>query len=261
MACHGKGFIVSSTLFSHPLLRCRKQRAQHTFQQASYLAQDLEKTLIKRLPSAQDNLRKILIIGCPAGLPQTHLKDFSVDVFNPFVENSFIEKKLPSQDAQYDLILEGFVFHWLNDPLGYLQDIRRLLKTGGVYLSGFLGGTTLTELRQTLLKTDIDLYGGVFARVSPMIKPEAATRLLQSAGFQDSIVDHEEIGVAYPHIRSLIQDLRAMGESNALTDQRSPKVSKTYFERAQKNYHTLFPQKDGNIIATFDLVHMTGWAP
>lgn len=260
MACHRKDFIVSNLLFSQALLRCRKQRAQHTFQQVSYLAQDLEKTLIERLPQNKENLKKILIIGCPAGLPQSHLKGVSIDTFDPFLEENFVENKLPFQDKHYDLVLEGFVFHWLNDPLGYLCDIKRLLKSGGLYLSGFLGGSTLTEMRQALLKTDLDLYGGAFARVSPMIKSEAATRLLQSAGFQDAIVDHEEIGVSYPHIKSLVHDLRAMGESNALRDQRSPKISKGYFESAQKNYHCLFPREDNNLVVTFDLVHMTGWS-
>ena len=251
---------MSKPLFSQALLRCRKQRSQGTFHQVDYLAQDLEKTLIARLPKNRENLKKVLIIGCPAGLPQSHLKGVSVDVFDPLLDEGFVENKLPFLDAQYDLVLEGFVFHWLNDPLGYLQSVRGLLKTGGLYLSGFLGGTTLTELRQTLLKADIDLYGGAFARVSPMIKPEAATRLLQSAGFQDAIVDHEEIGASYPCIKSLIQDLRAMGESNASTDQRSPKISKDYFKCAEKKYHTLFPQKNDSLVATFDLVHMTGWA-
>ncbi len=260
MACYGKGFIVSLPLFSQTLLGCRKQRARHTFQKVSYLAQDIEKTLIKRLPKNRENLNKILIIGCPAGLPQIHLKGVVIDAFDPFLEKSFVENNLPFQDNHYDLVLEGFVFHWLNDPLGYLRDIKRLLKSGGLYLSGFLGGTTLTEMRQALLKTDIDLYGGAFARVSPMIKPEAATRLLQSADFQDAVVEHEEIGVSYPHIKSLIQDLRAMGESNALRDQRSPKISKDYFERAQQNYSSLFPQKDESLVATFDLVHMIGWS-
>lgn len=247
-------------LFSQSLLRKRKQRAQHTFQNVSYLAQDLEQTLIERLPKTQKNLRKVLIIGCPAGLPQIHLKSLSTDVFDPFLEEGFVESKLPFQEGHYDLILEGFVFHWLNDPLRYLCGVKRLLRSGGLYLSGFLGGSTLTEMRQTLLKTDIDLYGGAFARVSPMIKPEAATRLLQSAGFNDAIVDHEETGVSYPHITSLVCDLRAMGESNALMDQRSPKVSKNYFGRAQENYHSLFPRKGKNLVATFDLVLMTGWA-
>ncbi len=250
---------MSSPLFSHGLLSRRKQRAQKTFQQVSYLAKDLEGTLIARLPKDRKNLKKVLVIGCPAGLPQAFLQGTSLDVFDPFLAKSFQENKLPFQGAQYDLVLEGFLFHWLNDPLRYLQDVKRLLRPGGLYLAGFLGGTTLTELRQTLLKTDIDLYGGAFARVSPMIKPEAATRLLQSAGFQDAIVDHEEAGVSYPHMKALIQDLRAMGESNALADQRSPKISKDYFERAHQNYLSLFPPKDQNLVATFDMVHMTGW--
>lgn len=247
-------------LFSHTLLRQRKKRVQPTFHRVSYLAKDIEKTLISRLPKDKKTLKNILIIGCPAQLPLSFLQEMSLDVFDPFLEKAFTETNLPFQSAHYDLIIEGSIFHWLNEPLLYLQEIKRLLRSGGLYLSGFLGGTTLTELRQALIKTDIDLYGGAFARVSPMITPEAATRLLQSAGFQDAIVDHEEIGVAYPHFKSLVQDLRAMGESNALTDQRSPRVSKDYFKQAHKNYGSLYPSQKTNLVATFDMVYMTGWS-
>lgn len=249
---------MTGDLFSYDLLKIRKTRALRTFHQADYLAKDMESTLVKRLTSLKD-LQKILIIGCPGGVLKQRLGAFECDFFDPLISEGFTENSLPFKAAHYDLIIDSFVFHWLNKPLDYLMAVHKVLRPGGLYLSGFLGGATLTELRQVCLKTDIELYEGACGRISPMIKPEAATKLLQTAGFKDSIVDHEEIGVSYGTVQNLIQDLRLMGESNALMDQRSLKVSKKYIECAGRNYQILFPQKDKNIIATFDFVFMTGW--
>ncbi len=250
---------MTDALFSYNLLTTRKTKALKTFHKANYLAKDLETTLVKRLPKSSKDLKKILVIGCPGNLIKKHFPEGTYDTFNPFLFPDFSDKNLPFEDKNYDLIVESFIFHWLNDPLDYLAEIHRLLRPGGLYLSGFLGGTTLTELRQAFLKTDIQFYEGAFARISPMIKPEAATRLLQTAGFKDPIVDHEETNVTYPTLKTLIQDLRFMGESNALKDQEAFKTSKNYRESATENYQKLFPQKNDNIIATFDFVFMTGW--
>lgn len=251
--------MTTQAIFNHDLLRLRKQRATKTLDQAHYLVNDLESTLIRRLQSTSQNIKKILVIGCPGTLIKEHFHSQEIDVFDPFLEKGFKESPLPFKEKSYDLIVEGFIFHWLNHPLHYLAEINRILCPGGLYLSGFLGGATLTELRETLIQTDMDLYNGAFARISPMIKPEAATRLLQAASFKDPIVDHEEIGVTYPTLKNLIQDLRAMGESNALREQNPPKQSKTYLEHAEKKYRALFPTKDNTLASTFDFIFMTGW--
>ena len=250
---------MTPDLFSYDLLKIRKTRAIQTLFKADYLVKDLESTLLARLKSAPKDIQKVLIIGCPGPHLKAHFKTTDIDTFDPFLTPNFKDQELPFKDQAYDLVIEGFIFHWLNNPLLYLAEIHGLLRPGGLYLSGFLGGSTLTELRQALLQTDLDLYQGVFARSSPMIKPEAATRLLQTAGFKDPIVDHEEIGVSYPDLKTLIQALRRMGESNALNDQRSPKVSKTYLDHATKTYQKLFPEQDKTIASTFDFVFMTGW--
>ena len=252
---------MSADLFSYDLLRERKLRALKTISRADYLVKDLENTLVRRLGVTTSTLKKVLVVGCPGGVVQNYLREQGVDfdVFDPLLEADFKDHKFPFKDSLYDAVVEGFLFHWINEPLMFLAETHRVLRPGGMYLSGFLGGTTLGELRQALLETDIALYEGAYARISPMIKPEAATRILQTVGFKDPIVDHEEIGVGYPGLKNLVQDLRFMGESNALKDQRSPKISKGYMDKAQEHYQKTFPTPDQSLVATFDFVFMTGW--
>ena len=246
---------MDTALFDQTLIKARRKRAFRTFAKADYLAQDMERTLIARLPPLQGT-EKVLILGCPG---QAVVKRFFPHPQAQFIPLwDFDEGSFELPDNHYDIIVEGMLFHWLNDPLNYLLTIRQALKAGGLYLSGFLGGRTLAELRQAFIETDLQLLQGACARVSPMIPAEAATRLLHAAGFRDPVVDHEEIGVAYPRVKDLINDLRLMGETNALKSCRQNITTKTHLEHLEATYLTLFGYQNNMLDATFDFVFMSG---
>ncbi len=248
----------NNLLFSESLVALRKKRAQHTFHKAPYLALDIERFLQERLLKLEKT-KSILILGCPGNSLDSFLKSQEflghIDHFNPLIT----PLTNLSEQKSYDIIVDGFNFHWINDPLTYLRHIYLLLKPGGVYHCGFLGGTTLTELRKTFLQTDSDLFQGAFARISPMIKAEAATRLIQSAGFHNSVVEHDEVAVNYNSLKDLVQDLRSMGENNALSSlaKTTPKASKTYLSHAEKTYKKLFSWDQFQM--TYDFIFMSGW--
>lgn len=253
---HGKN---APNLFSPDRLVQHKRRARHTLSRAPYLVRDLEEVLCQRLPLSSLNASDILIVGCPGGIVEAHLKALMPRHLNPFDSVEAQGGPFPFYDQSFDVIIDGFVMHWMNDPLAYLAEMKRMLKPGGLYLGGFMGGRTLTELRQLLIETDLQVYEGAFARVSPMIKPEAATRLMQVAGFLNPVVDHEEVLVRYPDVPALIQDLRWMGEINAMVDQCPIPMRKTYLKTAQAMAERLFPSPDKSFSSTFDFVYMTGW--
>ena len=50
--------------------------------------------------------------------------------------------------------------HWANDVVGALIQLRCALKPDGLFLGAFLGGSTLTELRQSLMAAEAELLGG-----------------------------------------------------------------------------------------------------
>lgn len=249
-------------LFNQKLLRQRRINASKTFYKAAYLSSDMEKTLIKRLPPLTGK-EKVLLLGGPSQILSQKLHSFrSIELDVVLLEN-FSEEQITPLTASYDLIIDAFLFHWINDPIQYLLCIKKALRAGGLYLSGFLGGKTLTELRHALIQTDLDLLKGACARVSPMIPAEAATRLLHATGFRDPVVDHDEVKVIYPHLSQLIQDLRNMGETNALSEPPKIVTQKTYFSCLEHHYRTLthYHSQGPNpttIQATFDFIFMSG---
>jgi hypothetical protein len=67
--------------------------------------------------------------------------------------------------------------------------------------------------------------------------------------------------VRYDTMFGLLQDLRAMGASNALAARSRRPGSRRLFQRAAEIYAERFSDPDGRIRATFSFVWMSGWAP
>ena len=126
------------------------------------------------------------------------------------------EEWLPFGAGRFDLILSCLSLHWVNDLPGALVQARRALKPDGMFLAAMLGGATLTELRTALAEAEVAGEGGLSPRVSPFADVRDAGDLLGRAGFAMPVVDAEEITVSYPDPFRLMDDLRGMGETNAV---------------------------------------------
>lgn len=168
---------------------------------------------------------------------------------------------LALKERQHDLVVHTMVLHWANDPVGQIIQCRRALQSDGLLLVAAFGGQTLTELRACLGQAEAEVTGGMSPRVAPMAELRDMGALLQRAGFALPVADTVPVRVAYTDIWHLMRDLRAMGEGNALHNRLRRPTAKTVIERAGQLYAQHFTQDDGRIIATFELIFLTGWAP
>ena len=62
-------------------------------------------------------------------------------------------------------------------------------------------------------------------------------------------------------LTGLLQDLRGMGETNAVSARRRQPAGRTLFAEAARLYHQRHAEPDGRLPATFELLWLTGWAP
>jgi SAM-dependent methyltransferase len=160
----------------------------------------------------------------------------------------------------HDLVIHGLAFHWANDPVGQLVQARRALRPDGLLLCASFGGQTLAELRTALAEAEVALSGGLSPRVLPMGEIRDLGALLQRAGLALPVADSVLQTVTYESPMALLRDLRAMGETNAMTD-RARRTPKRLFAEAARVYSRTFPAEGARIRATFELVFLTGWAP
>jgi len=171
------------------------------------------------------------------------------------------EERLPFGGESLNLVVSLLSLHWTNDLVGALIQIRQALKPDGLFLGAMVGGATLTELRQCLTQAEAELWGGAGLRVSPFADVLDAAALLQRAGFALPVADLDRVTVRYASALELIRDVRAMGDSNVLTDRARRPLTRPVLARAAQIYADLFSESDGRVRATFDIVTLTGWAP
>ena len=159
-----------------------------------------------------------------------------------------------------DLIVSLMSLHWANDLPGALSQIRRALKPDGLFLGTLLGAGTLKELRTVLTEAELEARGGAQARVSPFADGFDGAALLQRAGFALPVADVDRVIVRYRDLLALIRDLRAMGEANVLAGPQRP-LTRSILARTAQLYGERYGDPDGRIPATFEIVHLAGWAP
>ncbi len=266
-------------VFDRQLVRRHRDRAARGIADYSFLFEAVAQRLADRLLDVTRRFPACLDLGARGGAMAAALSDRSdiqhfvaCDLSAAMARSAenfprggiklaADEEHLPFAPESFELVVSNLSLHWTNDLPGALIQIRHCLKPDGLFLGAMLGGETLQELRTALMQAEIEIEGGASPRLSPLADLRDAGALLQRAGFALPVADVDRITVSYPNAFKLMQDLRGMGESNAIhTRRRTPTRRATLF-RAAEIYQEMFGDADGRLPATFDILTLTGWAP
>ncbi|PYI34123.1 S-adenosyl-L-methionine-dependent methyltransferase [Aspergillus indologenus CBS 114.80] len=167
---------------------------------------------------------------------------------------------LPYAENRFDAVLSSLSLHWINDLPALLAQVNKVLKPDAPFLAAMFGGDTLFELRTALQLADLERRGGVTPHVSPLADVRDVGGLLNKAGFKMLTVDVEDIVVEFPDTFSLMADLQAMGEGNAILHREMGPLSREVLLANEAIYRALH-MEDGarGVPATFRLIYMIGW--
>ncbi|MBI3676138.1 MAG: methyltransferase domain-containing protein [Proteobacteria bacterium] len=170
------------------------------------------------------------------------------------------DETLSLPTGRYDLAISILSLHAVNDLPGALIQIRRALKPDGLFIAALFGGETLRELRDSLAMAESEITGGVSPRVAPFADVRDLGGLLQRAGFALPVADIERTVVRYRDFATLVKDLRALGETNALEERLRAPLRRDVLAGAMAHYASRHSE-DGRFTATFDILYLTGWVP
>ena len=239
-----------------PRLTDRKALALHRARAARkpefFLLNEAAADLEERLSEVKKAFTKTAIVGGLRG-PFEEILPHSVSIPD--------DETLGLGRAAHDLVVHAMALHWADDPVGQLVQSRLALEPDGLFVAVFFGGQTLHELRTALAQAEAQVTGGLSPRVLPMGDLRDLGGLLQRAGFALPVADNRTITVRYKKLADLVRDLRGMGETNALSTRHRSHANRTLFAEAERQYRTHFSDDDGYLIATFEVVFLTGWAP
>lgn len=176
----------------------------------------------------------------------------------PIVEDSDL---IALEPVAHDLVVHFMTLHWANDPVGQLVQCRRALKPDGLCLVVLPGGRSLQELRASLGEAEAAVTGGLSPRVVPMGEIRDLGALMQRAGFALPVADSLVQTVEYRSVPALLADLRAAGETNALSARLRRFTRRAVLAEAARIYASSYSTAEGRLAATAELVVLTGWAP
>lgn len=170
------------------------------------------------------------------------------------------EENIPYESESFDAVLSSLSMHWINDLPSVLRQLNNILKPDAPLIAAMFGGDSLFELRTSLQLSDMERRGGVTSRTSPLADVRDIGGLLQSAGFKLLTVDVDDIVVDYPSIFELMQDLQAMGESNAVLGREEGGINRDVLLASDAIYKALHANDDGETVpATFRMIYLIGW--
>jgi len=264
-------------LFDRALHRKRLDRAARGFGQADFLHRRAAEDLVERLEAIMRDFPRAVELSSRGGAFGEALRtsgaaarvgllveaDLSAAMLRGRKGPRIVldDERLPFAEASLDLVVSTLGLHWTNDVVGALVQAQLALKPDGLFLGAFLGGATLTELRQSLVAAEAEILGGAGSRVSPFADLADAPALLQRAGFALPVADVDRVTVSYEHPIRLLADLRQMGETSVLAERHPKPLTRALIARASELYVERFAGPDGRVPATFEIITLTGWAP
>ncbi len=177
-------------------------------------------------------------------------------------EAGVLDEETPSlPEDRFDLIVSALSLHWVNDLPGTLVRLRQGLRPDGLFLGALFGAGTLVELRDCLMEAETDVSGGVSPRLSPLPGLKDMANLMQRAGFALPVADRDTVVVRYRDPARLLADLKGMGEQSALAPGMIRPLPRAVLDRALSLYRERHADPDGRVRASFEIVHVSGWAP
>lgn len=261
-------------VFDRQTVRLHRDRAAPIFANHNFLKQEVAERLADRLQDIRRTFPLALDLGShcgdlshiltdKSGIEKLVQSDLSFKMMQQARGLRLVadEEALPFSANKFDLVISALSLHWVNDLPGTFVQIRQALKPDGLFLACLLGGSTLNELRQSLLLAEAEILGGISPRISPFLDLQNAAALLQRAGFALPVADTETITVTYLDAFKLMHDLRGMGETNACLERSKKGLRRSILMRAAAIYAEKFGASSGRLPASFQLLFLLGWKP
>ncbi|MBA4117363.1 MAG: hypothetical protein C0514_00505 [Candidatus Puniceispirillum sp.] len=134
----------------------------------------------------------------------------------------FWEEDAPFSVGSFDIIVSCLTFQACERPQKALASLFQMLREGGFLLTQFMGGASLSQLRDVLIQADLEVSGGARARTIPMMDMQTTLALFTQSGFTGCICDEERMTLSFKSPKSLQNFLRARGAQNPLSNAAPP---------------------------------------
>jgi len=163
-------------------------------------------------------------------------------------------EQLPVADNSVDMLFSGLTIQWCNDLQKTFSEFIRVLKPGGLLMFTTFGPDTLKELRQSWAKVDQGPH------VSPFADMHDLGDMLLQVQMAEPVMDVEQFTLTYDGVPSLVNDLRAIGATNAMQERARTTVSKKDYKAMQDAYEE-WRDENNKLPASYEVIYGHAWKP
>lgn len=203
------------------------RHARH-YEQYAALEKEVCSRLLDRLTFRRTEPATVLDLGCGTGGGAAALKkafrkaqviavDLSAGMLSEAGRQSRLRYplrlvnadigSLPFSRHTADLIFSSLAVPWLSDPRPFFEEIRRVLKPGGMFLFSMFGPASLSQLRSAALQG----LGKDAATAFPDVLE--AGDWLTAAGFREPVMDVDLLTLHYPDLDALSLEIETTGSA------------------------------------------------
>jgi len=226
-------------------------RASKSYDNAAILQEEVQKRLLQRLQYIRHQPETIIDIGCGTGKAVRGLQKAyprarvcATDIAHEMLLRAspgfrLLSKKrlvtadmerLPFAAQAFDLVFSSLAMPWSNDIGATLREFARVSRPGALLMFSSFGPGTLQELASSWQVFDDHPH------VHRFIDMHDVGDAMLAAGFAQPVVDAETIRMEYRDFRSLLDDLRNTGASNADVSRRRGLTTPAQLRRLEQSY-------------------------
>jgi len=260
-------------------------RAASSYDQAAVLQQRVARQLIERLDYIHHQHDVVLDLGCGTGqisvdllkrFPQSRI--MAVDISAAMIKQAqqrfrtqvsswrcwlgrttrpygicAVAEQLPVKSSYCDSVISNLALQWCGDLTQVFGELRRVLKPGGLLMFTTFGPDTLKELRSSWAQVDHN------PRVNQFLDMHDVGDALLACGFENPVMDMEQITLTYASVMDIMRDLQAIGATNAHPERTRGLTGKRQLSAMIDSYEQ-FRQPQG-LPASYEVVFGHAWLP
>ncbi|MCX7182679.1 MAG: malonyl-ACP O-methyltransferase BioC [Nitrosospira sp.] len=160
-------------------------------------------------------------------------------------------EQLPLKDSGIGMVWSNLTLQWCDNIKQTFSEVRRVLKTDGLFMFSTLGPDTLKEFRQVFSGVDKYRHTNRFTDMHDI------GDLLAHNGFSAPVMDMEYITLTYDDVVSAMRDLKAIGAHNIADGRQRGLTGKNGWRRAVESYETF--RIEGKLPVTFEVIYGHAW--
>jgi malonyl-CoA O-methyltransferase len=256
-------------------MRSAFSRAAGTYDGAAHLQRDIADQLLERLRESNTAPQALLDLGCGTGyLSQRLAREFpaarvvALDLAEGMLRRAHARipawrrwlpgarpvwqplcadaESLPLADSSFDVVISNLALQWC-DPERVFSQVRRVLRTDGLFLFSTFGPDTLRELRAAWQAADRAVHVHDFRDMQDL------GDLLYRLGCGDPVMDVERHVLHHAGVIDALRDLKRIGAHNVARARARGLTGKQHFARFRAAYEAM--AETGRIPVTYEVIY------